>query len=57
MSTNIIPKGAQSEMMAGLLFAMKGTCNCTGCKALASMADGIISTSKQKKVLKTKRPR
>lgn len=46
MSTNILPKGAQSEMMGALLYAMKGECDCLSCKALAKMADGLINSSK-----------
>lgn len=45
MSTNILPKGGQAEIMGALLFAMKGECDCLSCKALAKMADGLIKTS------------
>ncbi len=45
MSANILPKGAQSEMMGALLFAMKGECKCLSCIALGKMADSLIKTS------------
>lgn len=45
MSTNLLPKGATSEMMGALLYAMKGECKCLSCIALAKMADSLIKTS------------
>lgn len=43
MRKTALPKDQMSDMMAALLYAMKGECDCISCKALAKSADAIIS--------------
>lgn len=57
MSADMFANREDSKMMAGLLFAMKNTCDCPGCLALRDMSDKMIASQGKKKIRKNKKQR
>ena len=55
MSKEMFSDNENSSMMAGLLYAMKGTCNCPACIALKDMSDKLITKAQAKKPSKRKK--